>query len=219
MSRAQIETRKVVTAEDRAAALRVISEVFQGEKNWIANADSEIPMAIADTDRMSWFLTSADGEPVGVIRLAYDPPLQLPAHFEVKFDRPLDLEEFARGRRFVEIGRFMIVPEFRRNIRVVFSLMRSAVREVVERGYTHFLTDVYESDPHSPYGFHTRVLGFERIGTHRFGELNCDSLRIILVLDIVRACRKLTKKRDRIYRELVTGLEPLIAALPASPPL
>lgn len=219
MSRAQIETRKVLTAADREAALLVISQVFQGEKNWIASADGEIPTSIAEIERMSWFLTYADDVPVGVIRLAYDPPLQLPAHFEVKFDRPLDLEEFARGRRFVEIGRFMIVPEFRRNIRVVFSLMREAVREVLERRYTHFLTDVYESDPHSPYGFHTRVLGFERIGTHRFGELNCDSLRIILVLDIVRACHRLANKGDRVYRELVTGLEPLLAAIPVPPPL
>lgn len=216
MSRAKIETRKVLTAEDRAEALRVIAAVFAQEKHWISNTDAEIPPGIAASDRMSWFLTCADGVPVGVIRLAYDPPLELPAHFEVKFDRPLDLEEFARGRRFVEIGRFMIVPEFRRNIRVVFSLMRIAVREVLERRYTHFLTDVYEGDPHSPYGFHTRVLGFERIGTHRFGELNCDSLRIILVLDIVRACRRVAQKRDRIYRELVTGLEPLYEALPES---
>lgn len=219
MSRAQIETRKVTSAGDRADALRVIAEVFAREKNWISNADAEIPEAIARVERMSWFITYADGKPVGVIRLAYDPPLELPAHFEVKFDRPLDLEEFARGRRFVEIGRFMILPEYRRNIRVVFSLMRGAVREVLERRYTHFLTDVYESDPHSPYGFHTRVLGFQRIGTHRFGELNCDSLRIILVLDIVRACRQVAAKKDRIYRELVTGLEPLFEALPVSPPL
>jgi hypothetical protein len=31
------------------------------------------------------------------------------------------------------------------------------------------------------------VLGFERIGTHRTGELACESVRIILILDIARA--------------------------------
>ena len=73
--------------------------------------------------------------------------------------------------------------------------MRAALGEVVKRGYTLLLTVVFEDDPHSPCGFHTRVLGFERIGTHRHGELACASRRIILTLDIARAFERLRGPR------------------------
>ena len=111
-----------------------------------------------------------------------------------------------RHGRFVDIGRFMIVPAYRRNIRVVMRLMRAAIIEVVGRGYTHFLTDVFEEDPHSPLHFHTRVLGFERIGTHRYGELACTSSRILLILDIARAYHRLKAQDNKIWKELGEGV-------------
>lgn len=206
MLRDEIFTTKVRTAADRAAALAVVEEVYRLEKRWIRNAEAEISTACADDARVSWFLIRVAGEAAGVIRLVYDPALTLPADFEPQIERPLDLEAIARHCRFVDIGRFMILPRYRHRVRVVLKLMRAALAEVVERGYTHFITDVFESDPHSPLKFHTRVLGFERVGTHRHGELACESVRIILVLDIARTYERMKRRRDRVYRELTLGI-------------
>jgi hypothetical protein len=91
-----------------------------------------------------------------------------------------------------------------------------AVGETVERGHTHLITDVYDGDPHSPLMFHTRVLGFERIGTHRFGELDCDCTRILLVLDLARGYRLAKQRKNKIFRELTEGLRDVFEALPAT---
>ena len=151
-----------------------------------------------------------NGRPAGVIRLAYDPSLEFPPELEVSLDAGVDLARMARECRVVDIGRFMIAPEFRKNIRVVLKLMRAAIREVVERGYTHFLTDVFETDPNSPLHFHTKILGFERIGSHLRGELNCSSTRIILTLDILKAYQRLRDRKDRIYFEVTEGIRELL---------
>ncbi len=78
--------------------------------------------------------------------------------------------------------------------------MRSATAETVARGYTHFVTDVFENDPHSPFGFHTRVMGFLPVATHDFGELRCDSRRITLVLDLRAAYKRLKTRGNWLYR-------------------
>jgi hypothetical protein len=214
-----METVKVDCPATRAEAVDVITQVFEQEKGWVPDAEVEIPNDIAALEKMSWFLVRADEQPVGVIRLAYDPPLELPAECEATYEKDFDLEEIQRSYRFVEIGRFMIVPAFRRNIRVALRLMKAAVREVVERGYSHFITDVYEGERHSPLAFHTKVLGFERIGTHRYGELNCSYRRVILVLDIVRAYRRMKRTENKVFRELTAGIHDKLESLPVPAPL
>ena len=208
--RSSVFARKVLTPRDREEALAVIEAVYLQEKRWIRDSGSEIPADPATRQDQSWFLVTVEGEPAGVIRLVYDPALEMPAELGVSLEPHVDLETLKRRGRFVDIGRFMIVPRHRRNIRVVMRLMRAAILEVVSRGYTHFLTDVFEDDPHSPYQFHTRVLGFERIGTHRHGELACASTRIILILDIARAYRQLEKKENKVFKELGEGLGELM---------
>jgi len=210
--RSVVAARKVVSSADRDKALAVVEAVYRREKRWIADAAAELPLdrdSTGDTagiaDR-SWFLVTVDGRPAGVIRLVYDPPLELPAELGVTLEPDVDLEQLRRCGRFVDIGRFMIVPRYRRNIRVVLRLLREALVEVVERGYTHFLTSVFADDPHSPLGFHTRVLGFERIGSHRTGELACASVRILLILDIARAYRRLRRRQNRVWKELGEGV-------------
>lgn len=213
MASHQVITARIEDEATRRAGMAVLGEVFLAEKRWIDDPAAEIP-----THRpagISWFVAWIDGEPAGVIRLNYDPSLEMPDAAEVRLDPEIDVEALARGKRFVEIGRFAIVPRHRRNYKVALRLMRAAVAEVVERGYTHFITDVFEDDPHSPYRFHVRVLGFERIGTHRFGELHCDSMRIILVLDIARAYVRLREQRSRVYQELTEGLTGLLDAFVA----
>lgn len=211
-----VQARKVLMPADRAQALTVIESVYLQEKQWIRDPLSEIPADVADRRDQSWFLVTADGVPAGVIRLVYDPPLEMPAEYGVSLEPSIDLAALQRHGRFVDIGRFMIIPRYRRNIRVVLKLMRAAIIEVVSRGYTHFLTDVFEDDPHSPLRFHTQVLGFERIGTHRHGELACASSRTILILDIARAYQRLKKRENKVFKELGEGvrdvLEPRLLA-------
>jgi hypothetical protein len=203
--RKPIEARKIASSEDREAALKVIAAVYQHEKRWIADAAAEVPANVGEIEDRSWFLATVGGRPAGVIRLVYDPPLELPVEFGVTLDPEVDIEGLKRRGRFVDIGRFQIVPRYRRNFRVAMRLIRAAILEVVGRGYTHFLTDVFESDPHSPLGFHTRVLGFERIGTHRTGALTCASARIILILDIARSYQRLKQRQNKVWRELGEG--------------
>lgn len=219
MGRSDIVTVKVCSPGDRRAALAVVESVYREEKRWLKDVEAEIPSDGVAEARRSWFLVRVGGEPAGVIRLAYDPPLALPPELGFQFECGVDLEHMARAGRFVEVGRFMILPRHRNRIRVALALMRAAVKEVAERGYTHLLTDVFESDPHSPLKFHTRVLGFERIGSHRYGELACDSVRIVLVLDLARTYQRMKRRRDRVFRELAGGLQDLFEALPASPAL
>jgi hypothetical protein len=201
-----ITVTKVLTPQDRLEALGVIEEVFVREKQWMQNAHEQIPESLAENLEYSWFIARVGDRPAGVMRLLYDPPLELPEACQVRFAPGIDLETLRSAGQYVEIGRFMIRPQFRRQHRVALRLMRVATSEVVERGYTHFITDVFEGEEHSPLNFHTRVLGFEVIGSHLFGELNCSSTRIILTLDIIKLYNRIKDSRSRLYQELVEGL-------------
>lgn len=208
MSLRSIRTEKVVTPEARARALAVVEEVYLREKRWLAPgaAAAELPADPAGATSVSWFLASAGDQPAGLVRLVYDPPLDLPAEFEVALDAGLDLARLRGSGRFADVGRLMILPRYRRRIAVVLALMKAASREAIERGTSHFITDVFEDDPHSPLAFHTRVLGFERIGSHRHGELRCSSRRIILMLDLARAYERLRRRKNRVLREFCDGV-------------
>lgn len=201
-----INVTKIVSPEERQAARTVIDAVFVREKRWIDGTHEQIPEDYASNDRCSWFLARVGQSPAGVMRLCYDPSFDLPDSFQVSLEPGVDLQQVKALGSFVEIGRFMIMPQFRRQYLVALRLMRAATAEVVERGYTHFVTDVFEGEVHSPLNFHTRVLGFEVIGRHLLGELNCSSTRIILTLDILKLYNRIKDSRSRIYQELSEGM-------------
>lgn len=202
----KVTTVKVLNKETRKQALQIIEAVFLKEKKWIFNAEEQIPADIGTSSRFSWFLAYVNDEPAGVMRLVYDPPLQLPENFQVTLREDINLDEIAKQGKFVEVGRFMILPKYRRRILVALRLMRIAVQEVVERDYTHFITDVFENEIHSPFNFHTRILGFEVIGKHLYGELNCSCTRIILTLDILKAYKRIKERRGHVYQAVLEGL-------------
>lgn len=202
---AKIKAIKVDLEETRQLALHVVEEVYLKEKQWLQQADNELSVSICQEERYSWFLATANDKPAGVLRLFYDPPLILPAEYQVTLRDGIDLNKIGAGNKFVEIGRFMILPEYRHKYQIALRLMGAAVREVVEKGYTHFITDVFEGEPHSPLKFHTTILGFEVIGSHLHGELNCSLTRIILILDIVKAYQLLKERRHRLYQNLFSG--------------
>src|SRR5689334_3008798 len=96
-------------------ALEVIRKVYLAEKKWIRSAESEIPLDIANSTKWSWFLATVNGRPAGVLRLQYDPSLEIPPELGVTLSADIDLKKAAETCRFVDIGRFMILPRYRKN--------------------------------------------------------------------------------------------------------
>ncbi len=201
-----IQVVKVMHPETRKQALEVIDCVYKKEKHWIEKPDIEISEDIDRQQKMSWFLAFSGNEPAGVLRLIYDPPLSVPEEYQVTFNPDIDWKTIAMHGRFVDIGRFAVLSSHRRNFRISIRLMKKALEEVVSRGYTHFITDVFEGEMHSPLNFHTRILGFDRIGKHVHGELNCKCTRIILALDILKAYQRLRRRKSALYRFLLEGV-------------
>jgi 1-acyl-sn-glycerol-3-phosphate acyltransferase len=206
---------RVASGADLEDAKRVVDEVYVQEKGWMSNAQLD---SFPGGESISWFLVRVHGEPAGLLRVVYDPPLQFPPEYRVELAKGVDWAALAAVARVAEVGRFMIRAQFRRNSRIAVELMRVAVREIVERDYSHLITDVFEGDPHSPYDFHTKILGFEEIGSHSHGEMHTDRRRIILALDINQAYLRMRAKGGRFYRSFTEGYRHLLDARVATPP-
>lgn len=202
-----IRAKKIKTRDDREDALKVIQEVYLKEKNWIRSTNDQIPEDIDKREDISWFIVKINSKPAGVLRLLYDPILEFPPEMNVTLNKDIDIDKLKSTGKFAEIGRFMIIPKYRKYITIVLRLMRAAIKEVVERDYTHFITDVFENEPNSPYKFHTRILGFEVIGKHLYGDLNCSCTRIILTLDILKNYRRLKAQKNKIFNKLTYGIK------------
>lgn len=203
-----------VDCEDlRECALEVLASTYQDEKRWVRDAASQLPLSDLDRDDVGWYMVFADGEPAGVVRVLYSPPIEQYREYGLKFgQRGMDVESFLTHQRIAEIGRFAVIPSRRRNITVVMALLRTAIADTVRRGYTHYVTDVFENEEHSPYQFHTRVLGFVPVGTHDTGELNCDRRRITMLLDLAACYRRLSADNGYFFRLITEGWEPALHA-------
>lgn len=202
----ELRVSRVATEAERQRALAVLREVYAAEKSWVQDPEQVFPFTdLADRARC-WFLAEKDGRPVGVTRVLYELPRGLYQHYELKMVDPrLDIEAFLAKHKLAEVGRFAVVPEERQNIRIAAILMRAATTETVERGYTHFITDVFEADPNSPYQFHQRILGFEVVATHDHGELAVASRRVTMLLDLKAAFGRLRGGRSWIFRFITAG--------------
>jgi hypothetical protein len=209
-----LEARKVERSADAEDARVIVQDVYVREKGWLSAATLDTFPGGAS---ISWFIVRVHGEPAGLLRVVYDPPLSFPPSYHVELRKDVDWAALVASARVAEVGRFMILEKHRRNARVAMELMRTAVREIVERDCTHLVTDVFEGDPHSPYEFHTRVLGFEEIGSHTHGELQSDRKRIILALDIDQAFVRMRTRSGRFYRSFTEGYGHLLEARMADP--
>lgn len=202
----QLRVERVTDEPGRQAAIAVLRDTYEKEKSWVADGGKVFEAADLSRQDVSWFLVRERERPVGVLRVMYDPPLGLYNEYGFKpVNGSIDVEEFVRRNRIAEIGRFAVVSGERKNLMVAASLMRAAARETLERGFSHYLTDIFEGEKHSPYLFHTRVMGFEPVATHDVGELNCPCRRITMVLDLRAAYLRLRKARGWIYRHLTEG--------------
>lgn len=196
---------RVATMQARAQALEVLRSTYQDEKAWVEHAETQFPVSDLESPAISWFVAVRRGHPAGVLRVFYEPPVsQYQAYKVTLLDPRIDVDQFLRANRIAEIGRFAIRPAYRRNLLLAVALMRAATRETLERGFTHYITDVFENDPHSPYGFHTRVMGFAPVATHEDGELRCANRRITLILDLKAAYQRLRQRQSWIFRSLTS---------------
>ncbi len=185
-----LKVQRVRDEATRRAAIEVLRETYEREKSWVADGGKVFEDGDLSREDVSWFLVRKQDRPVGVLRVMYDPPIELYHQYGFKpVDGKLDVEEFVRNNRIAEIGRFAVVPEERRSF-------------MVEKGFSHYLTDIFEGEKHSPYLFHTRVMGFQPVATHDVGELNCPCRRITMVLDLKQAYLRLKKSKGWIYRFL-----------------
>ena len=192
---------RVATDAVRQEALKVLGSTYRVEKGWADDVSSLFPIDDLDNSEMLWLLARVDDEPAGVLRVAFAPPLTAYADYGLEFlDPSLDAEAFLKRNKVAEIGRFAVVSELRGKIMLPAALMRSATLATVERSFTHFVTDVLEDDPNSPFGFHTRVLGFQVVATHQIGELMSPSRRITLLLDIKETYWRLHRRNNWFSR-------------------
>jgi hypothetical protein len=199
----RVEAVRITDAAGRRAALQVLSATYQREKRWVSDPAQQFPAADMERGDIAWFVVRLDGQPVGILRTLFDPPLLQYANYGLKLIDPrVDVESFLKQHRIAEVGRFAVLARHRGNVMLAAALMRAAAQEMVARGYSHVITDVFEDDPHSPLGFHTRVMGFMPVATHDHGELHCRSRRITLVLDLEASYRRLKAKGNWVYRYL-----------------
>jgi hypothetical protein len=199
----RIHVVRAATAEDRLHALQVLKATYREEKNWVKDEAKVFPSEDLGDPQVSWFVVYVEMGPVGVLRVLYDPPLETYRDYGLKQISPgLDVEDFVRSHRIAEIGRFAVLPEYRKYSVVVVRLMGSASQETVARGFTHYITDIFEGERHSPYLFHTRVMGFRAVATHDIGELNCPNRRITMILDLKAAYLRLRRSQSWVFRLL-----------------
>lgn len=197
----QISVRKITSDADRQVALDVLKATYKEEKHWIEDDDRLFNRSELSDDKVVWFVALHRDRPVGVVRVLYEPPLELYEEYGMQQIGPeIDVQAFIDNNRIAEIGRLAVIPEYRRHKVIALSLMRDATRETIRQGYSHFVTDVFEGEKNSPYDFHTRILGFVPVATHDVGDLNCENRRITLVLDFKECYRRLKTKKEKMFR-------------------
>jgi hypothetical protein len=197
---------RIESESDCNHAREVLRATYLEEKQWIEHEDRMFDLADLQNDKISWFVCFDGEKPVGVVRVLYEPPIELYREYGFKqIGMNFDVESFVKNKRIAEIGRFAVLQEYRHQMLFAASLMRAATEETVRKGYSHFVTDVFEGEQHSPYEFHTRVMGFVPVATHEVGELNCPNRRITLILDLRQAYRRLKNSKKRIYRMMTEG--------------
>lgn len=199
----RLTVERITTAEQREEALNVLESVYKDEKRWVEDREKMLPVEDLGHEGVSWFAACLDGEVVGVTRVLYEIPLELYKEYGFELSvKGLDVEKFVAENNIAEVGRFAVYPKYRRRFHIAAILMRASGLEALERGFTHFITDVFEDDPNTPHGFHQRVLGFQEVASHMTGELKCESRRVTMLLDLHEAKDRLTGKKGWFFRYL-----------------
>jgi hypothetical protein len=195
--------KRVASESDRQKALAVMRATYQREKGWVHDVEPMFPKEDLARSDLSWFIATRRNEAMGVLRVLYEPPIeQYQKYGLTAIDGTVPAYDLIKSECIAEVGRFAVIPERRKGVGVVLSLMRAATREIVSRGYTLLVTDVFEDEPHSPLRFHTRIIGFRPVATHEVGELSFKGRRITLLLDIKIAYQTLKSRGTWFFRAM-----------------
>ena len=213
-----VEVVEITSEALRDRGLGVLESVYRDEKAWTERCQELLPASDLEDEQIAWFLAFQGRRSLGVLRVLYRIPVELYASYAFDLvDDGIDVQAFMRDHKIAEIGRFAVVPAYRDRIQVAMTLMREATAQTVARGYTHYLTDVFENDPNSPYGFHRRILGFETVATHEVGELAHKGRRITMLLDLRAAFQRLRQRRRWVFRTLTMGWNEQLLSRLATP--
>jgi Acetyltransferase (GNAT) family len=206
MNRESVHAVRIRDESQRERALEVLRATYRDEKRWVDDETSQLPREDLLRDDVAWFAAFDGDRPLGVLRVLYDPPLEQYRKYELELlDQRIDIDAFLRQHRIAEIGRFAVIADRRRNMSIALALLREAIADTVRRGFSHYVTDVFEGEVNSPYQFHTRVLGFVPVATHATGELHCDHRRVTLVLDLRQCYERLSAANGYFFRLVTQG--------------
>ena len=130
ISLSQITVVPVISECERQEALQVLRATYEREKRWVADGNQVFSPDDLDRFDVAWFLARRNREPVGVLRVLFNPPLEVYARygFQPVPGTNFDVTEFVKRSRVAEIGRFAVLPERRKNHFIAASLMRAAAR-------------------------------------------------------------------------------------------
>jgi hypothetical protein len=203
---------KITSPQQRARALEVFDAVYRQEKGWVKKPEELLPEDDLERKEVDWFGVEHEGRLLGVTRVLYEIPVALYREYGFELTVPgLDVEAFIAENKIAEVGRFAVLPDFRKGFTVAALLMRASGEAALNRGFSHFITDVFEEDPNTPYGFHRRVLGFQEVASHEVGELNCTSRRITMLLDLQEARKRVANGKGWFFRFLNQAKIPEVA--------
>src|SRR4029434_1357066 len=107
---------RVDSEEQRTHAIEVMRATYKQEKNWITKDEKLFPDGELGNPGVSWFVVLDGRQPIGTLRVLYDLPLDLYQQYGFKTLAGINVEEFLRKNRIAEIGRFAVLPEYRRHM-------------------------------------------------------------------------------------------------------
>ncbi|MBN9259729.1 MAG: hypothetical protein J0J14_02565, partial [Hyphomicrobium sp.] len=121
----RIRAARIFTETGRRAALAVLAATYQGEKGWVSDPEAQIPRSDVRRRDIAWYIVRVDGQPAGVLRTLFDPPVKQYLEYGLKFTNPsMDIERLLSGTRIAEVGRFAVLPEHRGNLMLAAALIR-----------------------------------------------------------------------------------------------
>ena len=125
--RANVLVRRVVSEAGRADALAVLAATYHAEKQWVADAESQFPLADIASDDVAWFVAYVGGRSAGVVRILHNPPIAVYARYGLTSLDPANrIEDFIGRPDLAEVGRFAVLPDRRGQYLVAAALMRAA---------------------------------------------------------------------------------------------
>src|ERR1700730_10310860 len=127
MERESVIAERVRDRTGRDQVVAVLRDTYEREKHWVTDPEAQFPVTDLERKDVSWFVARLRRQPVGVVRMVYDPSIEAYAAYGFRMlDPNIRVEEFVKRRGIAEIGRFAVLPNRRNQIMIAAALMRAA---------------------------------------------------------------------------------------------